>query len=152
MSEATKQFEYWLNDPYFDDTTKQELLAIRNNESEVEDRFYKELTKEPWASLVKVVDFGSQDKFNYSDVMNFGIKHSVGDYIVLLNNDIQIITVNWMEEMLMYAQRSDVGAVGAKLYFPDRKIQHAGVILGLGAHRTAGHSHYGMEGTNQVEG
>jgi GT2 family glycosyltransferase len=94
------------------------------------------------------VDFGSQDKFNYSDVMNFGIKHSVGDYIVLLNNDIQIITVNWMEEMLMYAQRSDVGAVGAKLYFPDRKIQHAGVILGLGAHRTAGHSHYGMEGTN----
>ena len=43
MSEATKQFEYWLNDPYFDDTTKQELLAIRNNESEVEDRFYKEL-------------------------------------------------------------------------------------------------------------
>jgi GT2 family glycosyltransferase len=126
-----------------------EIIVVENNSKTDEIRqYYKELTKEPWASLVKVVDFGSQDKFNYSDVMNFGIKHSEGDYIVLLNNDIQIITVNWMEEMLMYAQRSDVGAVGAKLYFPDRKIQHAGVILGLGAHRTAGHSHYGMEGTN----
>jgi GT2 family glycosyltransferase len=48
----------------------------------------------------------------------------------------------------MYAQREDVGAVGAKLYFPDRKIQHAGVVLGLGAHRTAGHSHYGQAGMN----
>lgn len=59
-----------------------------------------------------------------------------------MNNDTQVITVNWMEELLMYAQREDVGAVGAKLYFADKGIQHAGVVLGLGAHRTAGHSHY----------
>ena len=126
-----------------------EIIVVENNSKTQEIRdYYKELEKEPWSSFVKVVNFGKQDKFNYSDVMNFGIAHSDGDYLVLLNNDIQIITVNWMEELLMYAQRSDVGAVGAKLYFPDRKIQHAGVILGLGAHRTAGHSHYGMEGTN----
>jgi GT2 family glycosyltransferase len=86
--------------------------------------------------------------FNFSAVVNYGVSQSTGEYIILLNNDTQVITVNWMEELLMYAQRSDVGAVGAKLYFPDRKIQHAGVVLGLGAHRTAGHSHYGQAGMN----
>ncbi|MBR5432620.1 MAG: glycosyltransferase family 2 protein, partial [Bacteroidales bacterium] len=86
--------------------------------------------------------------FNFSAVVNYGVSQSTGEYIVLLNNDTQVITVNWMEELLMYAQREDVGAVGGKLYFPDRKIQHAGVVLKLGAHRTAGHSHYGQAGMN----
>ncbi len=86
--------------------------------------------------------------FNFSAVVNYGVSQSTGEYIILLNNDTQVITVNWMEELLMYAQRSDVGAVGGKLYFPDRKIQHAGVVLKLGAHRTAGHSHYGQAGMN----
>ena len=63
-------------------------------------------------------------------------------YLLLLNNDTQVITMNWLENMLMYAQRDDVGAVGAKLYYGDRTIQHAGVVVGLGAHRTAGHTHY----------
>ena len=58
------------------------------------------------------------------------------------------MTVNWMEELLMYAQRQDVAAVGAKLYYADKTIQHAGVVLGLGAHRTAGHSHYGQHRDN----
>ncbi len=80
--------------------------------------------------------------FNYSAVNNLGVKHASGDYILLLNNDTEVITVNWMEELLMYAQREDVGAVGAKLYYKDRTIQHAGVVIGLGAHRTAGHTHY----------
>ena len=53
-----------------------------------------------------------------------------------------MISINWIEELLMYAQREDVGAVGAKLYYPDDTIQHAGIVLGLGAHRTAGHTHY----------
>lgn len=83
-----------------------------------------------------------QGAFNYSAVNNLGVSHTTGEYILLLNNDIQIITVNWMEELLMYAQREDVGAVGAKLYYSDKTIQHAGVVIGLGAHRTAGHSHY----------
>lgn len=80
--------------------------------------------------------------FNYSAVNNLGVSYADGEYILLLNNDTEVITVNWMEELLMYAQREDVGAVGAKLYYADRTIQHAGVVLGLGAHRTAGHSHY----------
>jgi len=75
-------------------------------------------------------------------VNNLGAEHAVGEYILLLNNDTEVISVNWMEELLMYAQREDVGAVGAKLYYGDKTIQHAGVVIGLGAHRTAGHTHY----------
>ena len=89
---------------------------------------------------VKLVIF--KGTFNYSTVNNLGVKYASGEYILLLNNDTEVITVNWMEELLMYAQREDVGAVGAKLYYGDRTIQHAGVVIGLGAHRTAGHTHY----------
>lgn len=80
--------------------------------------------------------------FNYSAINNLGVRYADGEYVLLLNNDTEVITVNWMEELLMYAQRGDVGAVGAKLYYPDKTIQHAGVVIGLGAHRTAGHTHY----------
>ena len=83
-----------------------------------------------------------KDGFNYSAVNNLGVQYATGEYVLLLNNDTEVITVNWMEELLMYAQRSDVGAVGAKLYYGDKTIQHAGVVIGLGAHRTAGHTHY----------
>ena len=89
---------------------------------------------------VKIVLY--EGAFNYSAVNNLGAEYADGEYLCLLNNDTQVITVNWLEELLMYAQREDVGAVGAKLYYPDKTIQHAGVVLGLGAHRTAGHSHY----------
>ena len=89
-----------------------------------------------------------QGEFNYSAVNNLGVSHAKGDYVLLLNNDTQVITVNWMEEMLMYAQRPDVGAVGAKLYYADKTIQHAGVVIGLGAHRTAGHTHYRQKREN----
>ena len=81
-------------------------------------------------------------EFNYSAINNLGTKHASGEYILLLNNDTEVVTVTWMEELLMYAQRTDVGAVGAKLYYGDKTIQHAGVVIGLGAHRTAGHVHY----------
>ena len=90
----------------------------------------------------------SGEGFNFSDLVNFGVAQTDGNYILLLNNDTEVISANWIEELLMYAQRDDVGAVGAKLLFPDRTIQHAGVVLGLGAHRTAGHSHYGESKEN----
>lgn len=83
-----------------------------------------------------------EGEFNYSSVNNLGVSCASGEYILLLNNDTEVITVNWMEELLMYAQRQDVGAAGAKLYYRDRTIQHAGLVIGLGAHRTAGHTHY----------
>ena len=137
-----------------------EIIVVENNSKGSEIRgYYEELKNGGLKDIVKVVDYtawkaeqgetaGASEGFNYSAVVNYGVKNSTGDYVILLNNDTQVITVNWIEELLMYAQREDVGAVGAKLYFPDRKIQHAGVVLGLGAHRTAGHSHYGQAGMN----
>lgn len=89
---------------------------------------------------IKVVTY--EGDFNYSRLNNLGAAYATGDYVLLLNNDTQVITSGWMEEMLMYAQREDVGAVGAKLYYGDRTIQHAGVVIGMGAHGTAGHPHY----------
>lgn len=94
------------------------------------------------AAKGKVAVVTYKGEFNYSAVNNLGGSYAQGEFILLLNNDTEVITVNWMEELLMYAQREDVGAVGAKLYYADKTIQHAGVVIGLGAHRTAGHTHY----------
>ena len=115
-----------------------EIIIVENNSEEKQTFDYYEELKEN--NRITVVTY--EGAFNYSAVNNLGIKHARGEYILLLNNDTQVITVNWMEELLMYAQREDVGAVGGKLYYADKTIQHAGVVLGLGAHRTAGHSHY----------
>ena len=115
-----------------------EIIIMENNSEEKQTFDYYEELKEN--NRITVVTY--EGAFNYSAVNNLGVKHARGEYILLLNNDTQVITVNWMEELLMYAQREDVGAVGGKLYYADKTIQHAGVVLGLGAHRTAGHSHY----------
>ncbi len=80
--------------------------------------------------------------FNYSEINNYAAKEAGGEYLLLLNNDTEVITPGWMEEMLMYAQRENVGAVGAKLYYGDDTIQHAGIILGMGMDGIAGHAHY----------
>lgn len=77
--------------------------------------------------------------FNYSTLNNEAARIVESDYLVLLNNDIEILTENWLEIMLGYAQQEHIGAVGAKLYYKDDTIQHAGVVLGLGG--VAGHSH-----------
>ena len=121
-----------------------EIIVVENN-SETREIFsyYDELRNNP---RIKIVTW--EGTFNYSAVNNFGVAAAEGDYILLLNNDTQVITVNWMEELLMYAQRPDVGAVGGKLYYGDKTIQHAGVVIGLGAHRTAGHVHYRQKREN----
>ena len=115
-----------------------EIIVVENNSTQQEIFDYYEELKEN--EKIRVLTY--EGEFNYSAVNNLGAANANGEYILLLNNDTQVITVNWMEELLMYAQREDVGAVGAKLYYADKTIQHAGVVLGLGAHRTAGHSHY----------
>ena len=115
-----------------------EIIIVENNSEEKETfEYYEELQENDRITIVT-----HEGEFNYSAVNNLGVRNAKGEYILLLNNDTQVITVNWMEELLMYAQRADVGAVGAKLYYADKTIQHAGVVLRLGAHRTAGHSHY----------
>lgn len=79
--------------------------------------------------------------FNYSAVINFGARFANGQYLLFLHTDTKVIVPNWMEEMLMYAQRTDVGAVGAKLYYANDTIQHGGIILGLGKNRVVGYAH-----------
>ncbi len=115
-----------------------EIIVVENNSASEEIReYYEEIGKHP---KVRIVAY--EGGFNYSKINNFGASFAEGEFLLLLNNDTQVITVNWIEEMLMYGQRRDVGAVGAKLYYEDKTIQHAGIVLGLGAHRTAGHTHY----------
>ncbi|MBQ1993763.1 MAG: glycosyltransferase family 2 protein [Lachnospiraceae bacterium] len=115
-----------------------EIIIIENNSTEKATSDYYKTLKDD--SRIKIVRY--EGEFNYSKINNFGAKYATGEYLLLLNNDTQVITMNWLEAMLMYAQREDVGAVGAKLYYGDKTIQHAGVVIGLGAHRTAGHTHY----------
>lgn len=121
-----------------------EIIVIENNSTEAETfEYYEYLKTLPNVSVVKW-DSG----FNYAAINNFGAGFAKGEYLLLLNNDTEVINEDWLEELLMYGQRPDVGAVGAKLYYPDETIQHAGVVIGLGAHRAAGHSHYGVTKEN----
>ena len=121
-----------------------EIIVVENNSTtdEIFD-YYKTIQENP---NVRVITY--EGDFNYSKINNLGVSQARGEYVLLLNNDTQVITLDWIEELLMYAQRRDVGAVGAKLYYEDRTIQHAGVVLALGQHRTAGHSHYRVSSNN----
>ena len=124
--------------------TNYEILVIENNSTEEEIfAYYRELEKNP---KVRILHY--EGEFNYSAVNNFGARAAEGKYLLLLNNDTEVISRNWIEELLSFAQREDVGAVGAKLYYADHSIQHAGIVLGLGAHRTAGHVFYRFDGEN----
>lgn len=112
-----------------------EIIVIENNSTEQEIfDYYKELEKSP---KIQVVHW--QYEFNYSKINNFGFTFTKGTQILLLNNDIELITPHWLEEMLMFNQRPEVGVTGAMLYYPNDTVQHAGVILGAG--KVAGHSH-----------
>lgn len=129
-----------------------EVIIIENNSQEEETfRYYRELcgvTGEGGAGIsadkaggiycqgtlpqgqpVKVVVW--EGIFNYSAINNFGASYAGGDYFVLLNNDIEMITKDWLEEMLGNCQRPEVGIVGARLYYPDNTIQHAGIVVGI---------------------
>ncbi|MGL5153152.1 MAG: glycosyltransferase family 2 protein [Clostridium sp.] len=115
--------------------TNYEIVIAENNSTEEKTfAYYDEIQKH---NNIKVVTWKSG--FNYSAINNFAVNESTGEMIILLNNDIEIISNKWIEEMLMHAQRKEVGIVGAKLYYEDDTIQHAGVILGIGG--VAGHSH-----------
>ena len=121
-----------------------EIVVVENNSTT--DEIYEYYKKIQEYDNIRVITY--EDDFNYSKINNLGVENAQGEYILLLNNDTKVITLDWIEELLMYAQREDVGAVGAKLYYEDMTIQHAGVVLGLGAHRTAGHSHYRVSSNN----
>ena len=106
-----------------------EIVVVENNSENKETfEYYEKISKEN--EKVRVEKF-EINYYNFSAIVNFGVEKAKGEYVILINNDIEIITPNWIEEMLMYAQRPDVGICGAKLYFPDRSIQHAGVTIGI---------------------
>ena len=116
-----------------------ELIVVENNSTDPETfRYYRRLKKQfesvPQMTLRLLRYEGT---FNYSKINNFGAAHATGDYLLLLNNDTEVITPDWIEQMLGYCQREDVGAVGAKLLYPDETVQHCGVVVGLGGF--AGH-------------
>lgn len=112
-----------------------EIIIVENNSSEPEVfQYYKQLGMH---ERIKVIVW--DQPFNYSAVNNFATRHSAGSMLVFLNNDTEIINPDWLQQMAGHAQRKDIGAVGAKLYYPDDTIQHGGIILGLGG--ITGHAH-----------
>ena len=115
-----------------------EILIIENNsKEEATFRCYAQLQKEH-PDTMKVLTWQGTG-FNYSALNNFGAKQATGEYLLLLNNDTEVISPRWMEEMVMYAQQDRVGCVGAKLLYPDNTIQHAGI--GFGFLTLAAHMH-----------
>ena len=115
-----------------------EIIIIENNSKEPATfRYYDQLQKEHPENL-KVL-YWQGTGFNYSALNNFGAKAATGEYLLLLNNDTEVIAPRWMEEMVMYAQQDRVGCVGAKLLYPDNTIQHAGI--GFGFLTLAAHMH-----------
>lgn len=111
-----------------------EIIVVENNSEEQKTfDYYDEINGKDKIKVVKYPEKG----FNYSKIINYGVANSDGEYIIQLNNDTELITPNWIEEMLGFAQREDVGAVGAELFYPDKSIQHAGIIIGIGG--VAGH-------------
>ena len=104
-----------------------EIIVIENNsEEETTFSYYKEIEGEN----VKVVYWDGE--FNYSAINNFGVRHASGEYLLFLNNDIEVIRGDWLGEMLANCKRKEVGIVGAKLYYPDDTVQHAGIVVGIG--------------------
>lgn len=113
-----------------------EYIIVENNSEEKETfAYYEELEKRcPRAKVL----YWEEKRFNFPAINNFGAKHASGEYLLFLNNDTEIMNEDSIEELLGYCMRRDVGAVGARLYYEDGTIQHAGVIVGLGG--VAGHA------------
>jgi len=115
-----------------------ELVIADNDSIEAETlRYMDAVAADP---RVKVVRWPYP--FNYSAINNFAVRHSSGAYICLLNNDIEVLESHWLMAMMREAVQPGVGAVGARLLYPDRTIQHAGVAIGIG--NAAGHAHRGL--------
>ena len=116
-----------------------EIIIVDNDSKNKETLDYFNEIKNKYNNI-KVIR--EECDFNYSYLNNVGVKKSQGQYVVLLNNDIEIISKNWIEIMLGYAMQEHVGAVGPKLLFANEKIQHAGVVVGVGEGHIANHAFY----------
>lgn len=110
-----------------------ELVIVDNGSVEHETHVYLDSLKSN--RRIRVLRYDAP--FNYSAINNYAVEHANGNVIALLNNDIEILTDDWLSEMVSHALRPEIGAVGAKLLYPDGVVQHAGVVLGIGG--IAGH-------------
>src|SRR5262249_39712316 len=110
-----------------------ELIIVDNDSQEPEThRLLSQLAEDPRVWIMQ-----HPGDFNYAAINNRAVQKARGDIIVLLNNDVDVILPSWLEEMVSHALRPEVGAVGAKLLYADGRVQHAGVVLGVG--HGAGH-------------
>ncbi len=117
-----------------------EIIIAENNSTEDSVfEYYKELEKEKKARVVV-----RNEGFNFSAINNFAVGYAKGDYLLFMNNDIEVKTPTFIEDMLGNCMRKEVGITGCKLYYPDGTIQHAGTIIGIGG--IAGHAFLGMDG------
>lgn len=117
-----------------------EIIIVENNSTDEDiTEYYEELKKE---GNIKIIT--RSGKFNYSEYNNAGVKEAAGEIIVFMNNDVEVINPSWLEEMLMYAQQKKNGAVGAKLLYPDRTIQHCYIVTGVGEDHVAVHAGAGL--------
>ena len=106
-----------------------EIVVIENGSTEKETlKYYDELKDKPKVKILRIDENG---EFNYSRLINLGVKNVDGDFVIQLNNDTKILTKNWLEMMIGYSQQKEIGAVGGRLYYEDKTIQHAGIIVGL---------------------
>lgn len=120
-----------------------EVIVIENNSTQPQTfAYYETIARDAAYSRCRVVQY--QGPFNFSAINNTAARYATGQHLLLLNNDVVFTAPDSIREMLSYSQRPDVGAVGAKLLYPDGTVQHAGVIIGLGG--SAGHSHKGHPG------
>ena len=117
-----------------------EIVIIDNNTTEQDAIDYLNYLEENYSNIVVIHD---NSEFNFSKINNDAIKKVKADYVLLLNNDTEIITPNWLTTMVGYASQNHIGCVGAKLLYSDETIQHAGVILGLGG--VASHAYIGAD-------
>ena len=120
-----------------------EIIIIENNSTEAETfAYYDKLTSDAaFKGRIKVCRY--EGEFNYSKINNFGAEFAAGEYYILLNNDIEVISSDWIDRMLGYCQDKNIGAVGCKLLYPDDTIQHCGIVIGLGGF--AGHILTGLD-------
>lgn len=111
-------------------------IIIVDNQSQANEtiHYFDQLSQNDHIKILRY-----DEAFNYSAINNFAVTQTKGEVIVLMNNDVEVISSNWLDEMVSHVIRADIGCVGAMLYYPDNTIQHAGVILGLGD--VAGHAH-----------
>ncbi len=117
-----------------------EILILNNNSTTKElENFLQEYTAK-YPDKIRSIE--AHFSFNFSKLMNIGVKETNGEFILFLNNDIEVIEPEWLTQMVAFAQQKHIGAVGARLLYPDDTIQHAGVIVGLGG--VAGHAFTGL--------